>query len=103
MSGWEIGDMAKCVHPREWHPHGFERLPDLASFAESLFFPQVGQTYRVYDVAVFGPKVHLGEDDGDLVYIKVDGFIPFFDARLFVKVLPSQEAAIEERKVEVPA
>jgi hypothetical protein len=91
---WQVGDLAQCAHERSWHPEGTERNPDLASFAESLFFPTVGSVSKVYEVIVVGPDVHTGVDEGDLCYIRVEGFVPYFDARLFRKVNGS---AIEEQ------
>lgn len=103
MADWQIGDMATCAHHRHWHPSGKERLPDQASFAESLFFPQVGETYKVYDLGVFGPEVHCSEEEGELLYLKIEGFVPFFDARLFVKSERKTELIEQERREQVPA
>lgn len=108
---WTIGDLAQCIYAKDWHPNGAERPPDIGSFAESLFFPAIGQISRVYDVAIWGPHVHLGEDEGDLCYIRIDGFVPFFDARLFRKVAPSDKlvsdrveiAALTDQPEQVPA
>lgn len=102
MIDWQAGDLAMCAHHRDWCPHGGERLPDKASVAESMFFPQVGETYRVYEVVVFGPHVHGAEDEGDLIYLRIDGFVPFFDARLFVKCTPAAAEFSLEEGIDLP-
>lgn len=97
---WQVGDLAQCAHERHWHPDGAERHPDKASLAEAMFYPAVGSIYRVYEVRIFGPEVHTGVDEGDLCYIRIDGFVPYFDARLFRKVTGQAAKALDRQSIE---
>ena len=82
---WQVGDLALCVHPTTWVPCGADvRAPNVGSIAETMFAPNVGSTYTVNHVEFFDRSI-CGGDEGGMLYLGLDGFVAYSDARLFVK------------------
>ena len=99
MTDWQKGDLAQCVHPTTWIPAGADcRCDDIGTFSETFCKPVVGSIYTILDLMVHGPDLH-GGDEGDVLYLLPEGFLAYFDARLFVKVTPPKDMTLDKEEL----
>ena len=101
MSDWQIGDLAQCIRNVSWIPEGTDhRADDIGTFSETFCKPVTGSIYTVTDTAVMGREQH-GGDGGDVLYLLCEGFLAYFDARLFRKVTPPKADEFDREVIDL--
>ena len=99
--GWQIGDLAQCIRKVSWCPDGTDyRVDDIGSFSETFCKPVVGTIYTVRDIMVMSKEQH-GGDEGDVLYLLCDGFLAYFDARLFIKITPPKADEFDREVIDL--
>lgn len=103
MSGiWCPGDLALCVHGREWVPSGCdERHPDQCSPIQSALAPRPGSLWVVDRVLIYSAGHELNGEKVDLIYLVLHGQPSdiAFDARHYRKIDKHEADAEDEETI----